>query len=433
MGLSANGCRCFPVRRRSALYGGQRREIVCACAARNQVVSLLRASEIPSGLLRGANRDNRMSSGLVAPCRFGITAEFRQGNGEVTTFREGAADATSGRRARRRGTANRRLVYCKMNELNKDSATQLQVGEEAEGQRIDNFLLRIAKGVPKSHVYRILRSGEVRVNKGRISADYRLRAGDIVRVPPIRVSASVDKPAVPSRTFDVVFEDEAMIVLDKPSGVAVHGGSGVSFGVIEQIRRARPEARFLELAHRLDRETSGLLIVAKKRSALTRLHDMFRDGTINKRYLALVKGRWRNALQHVRLPLQKYLTDDGERRVSVSDDGKEAHSIVRLVARWENFSLVEVELKTGRTHQIRVHLAHLGFPLAGDDKYGDFALNRDLQKAGLRRMFLHSAKLKFDHPLLDTTVELETSLPPELAGFVSRLDANEKKEYGKAL
>ncbi len=320
-----------------------------------------------------------------------------------------------------------------MNELSKDSATQLEVGEEADGQRIDNFLLRLAKGVPKSHVYRILRSGEVRVNKGRIAADYRLKCGDVVRVPPIRVSASVEKPAAPPRVFDIVFEDEALIVLDKPAGVAVHGGSGVSFGVIEQLRRARPDARFLELAHRLDRDTSGLLIVAKKRSALTRLHDMFRDGGINKRYLALVKGRWRNALQHVRLPLHKYLTEEGERRVSVSDQGKQAHSIVRLVARWENFSLVEVELKTGRTHQIRVHLAHLGFPLAGDDKYGDFALNRDLQKAGLKRMFLHAAKLRLLHPLSGTEIELAVPLPGELAGFLSRLDANEKKDHDQAL
>jgi 23S rRNA pseudouridine955/2504/2580 synthase len=320
-----------------------------------------------------------------------------------------------------------------MNELNKDSATWLEVAEEAEGQRIDNFLLRLAKGVPKSHIYRILRSGEVRVNKGRVSADYRLKLGDAVRVPPIRVAAPQEKPPVPAREFEIVFEDEALIVLDKPAGVAVHGGSGVSFGVIEQLRRARPESRFLELAHRLDRETSGLLIVAKKRSSLTRLHDMFRDGGINKRYLALVKGRWLNALQHVRLPLQKYLTEEGERRVSVSDEGKEAHSIVRLVARWENFSLVEVELKTGRTHQIRVHLAHLGFPLAGDDKYGDFSLNRDLQKAGLKRMFLHAAKLTFKHPLTEAPLNLDVPLPAELAEFVARLDAHEKKEYGKAI
>ncbi|MDO8931035.1 MAG: RluA family pseudouridine synthase [Rhodocyclaceae bacterium] len=318
-----------------------------------------------------------------------------------------------------------------MNDLCKDSATLLEVGEESAGQRIDNYLLRIAKGVPKSHIYRILRSGEVRVNKGRIGADYKLRLGDSVRVPPIRVAeVPSGKAAAPAREFDVVFEDEAIIVIDKPSGVAVHGGSGVSFGVIEQLRRARPQAKMLELAHRLDRETSGLLLVAKKRSALTRLHDMFRDGEINKRYLALVKGSWRNALQHVRLPLHKYLTPEGERRVSVAPEGKEAHSIVRLVARWQNFSLVEVELKTGRTHQIRVHLAHLGFPLAGDDKYGDFSLNKDLQKAGLKRMFLHAAKLSLPHPLSAAPLEFATPLPAELKKFIGKLDANEKREWG---
>jgi 23S rRNA pseudouridine955/2504/2580 synthase len=320
-----------------------------------------------------------------------------------------------------------------MNELSKDSATLLEVGEESAGQRIDNFLLRLAKGVPKSHVYRILRSGEVRVNKGRISAEYRVREGDVVRVPPIRIAEKAATAAVPAREFTLAHEDEALIVIDKPAGVAVHGGSGVSFGVIEQLRRARPQARLLELAHRLDRETSGLLIVAKKRSALTKLHDMFREGRIAKRYLALVRGRWMNPQQHVRLPLQKYLTEEGERRVSVSREGKEAHSIVRLVARWSNFSLVEVELKTGRTHQIRVHLAHLGFPLAGDDKYGDFPLNKDLQKAGLKRMFLHAAQLKLAHPLTGEPLELEAPLPPDLRDFLKRLDANEKRDYGEAL
>ena len=320
-----------------------------------------------------------------------------------------------------------------MNELSKDSATLLEVGEESAGQRIDNFLLRLAKGVPKSHVYRILRSGEVRVNKGRISADYRVREGDVVRVPPIRVAEKSATAAVPARDFTLAHEDEALMVIDKPAGVAVHGGSGVSFGVIEQLRRARPQAKLLELAHRLDRETSGLLIVAKKRSALTRLHDMFREGKIAKRYLALVKGRWMNPQQHVRLPLHKYMTEEGERRVAVSREGKEAHSIVRLVARWQNFSLVEVELKTGRTHQIRVHLAHLGFPLAGDDKYGDFPLNKDLQKAGLKRMFLHAAQLKLAHPLTGETLELEAPLPPDLRDFLKRLDANEPRDYGEAL
>jgi 23S rRNA pseudouridine955/2504/2580 synthase len=213
----------------------------------------------------------------------------------------------------------------------------------------------------------------------------------------------------------------------------VHGGSGVSFGVIEQLRRARPLAKLLELAHRLDRETSGLLVVAKKRVALTRLHDMFRDGAIAKRYLALVKGSWRNELQHVRLPLHKYLTTEGERRVSVNVEGKTAHSIVRLVARWENFSLVEVELKTGRTHQIRVHLSHLGFPIAGDDKYGDFPLNKALQKAGLGRMFLHAAKLALPHPLSNEPLVLESPLPPDLRSFIDQLEKNEKREYGQAL
>jgi len=320
-----------------------------------------------------------------------------------------------------------------MKDLSKDSVTWLEVGEDAEGQRIDNFLMRIAKGVPKSHIYRVLRSGEVRVNKGRVPAEYRLKLGDRLRVPPIRTAERPSQAAVPARDFDIVFEDEALIVVDKPSGVAVHGGSGVSFGVIEQLRRARPLAKFLELAHRLDRETSGLLVVAKKRVALTRLHDMFRDGGISKRYFALVKGCWRNELQHVRLPLHKYLTAEGERRVSVNAEGKAAHSIVRLVARWENFSLVEVELKTGRTHQIRVHLAHLGFPIAGDDKYGDFPLNKALQKTGLGRMFLHAAKLGLPHPLTNAALELESPLPNELRAFVEKLDRNETRTYGQTL
>jgi 23S rRNA pseudouridine955/2504/2580 synthase len=319
-----------------------------------------------------------------------------------------------------------------MNELSKDSVTWLEVGDEAEGQRIDNFLLHIAKGVPKSHIYRILRSGEVRVNKGRVEVEYRLKAGDVLRMPPIRVAKMPDHTLVPAREFEIVYEDEALIIVNKPAGVAVHGGSGVSFGVIEQLRRARPQAKLLELAHRLDRETSGLLVVAKKRLALTRLHDQFREGVIAKRYLALVKGLWRNELQHVRLPLLKYLTAEGERRVSVNPAGKVSHSIVRLQAQWkkewgkESFSLVEVELKTGRTHQIRVHLAHLGFPIAGDDKYGDFSLNRTLQKTGLKRMFLHAARLDLLHPLSGESLALISPLPAELQNFVEQLDRSEQ-------
>ncbi len=306
-----------------------------------------------------------------------------------------------------------------------------RIDEAAAGQRIDNYLLRIAKGVPKSHVYRILRSGEVRVNGGRVQQTYRLEEGDEVRIPPIRIAEPTHAaPAPAGKPLPVVYEDDALLLIDKPSGKAVHGGSGVSYGVIEQLRVQRPELRMLELAHRLDRETSGLLIVAKKRSALTALHDMMREGAVQKRYLTLVPGRWSNPLQHVKAALFKYLTAEGERRVRVADDGKAAHSIVRLVRRWRDYSLLEVELKTGRTHQIRVHLAHLGFALCGDDKYGDFALNKQLEKAGLKRMFLHAAKLAFRHPLTDQEIELASPLPAELDEFVVRVEQNEEREYG---
>jgi 23S rRNA pseudouridine955/2504/2580 synthase len=306
-----------------------------------------------------------------------------------------------------------------------------KVDEASAGQRIDNFLLRYCKGVPKSHVYRILRSGEVRVNGGRVAPTYKLRDGDDVRIPPVRTAAPTSAPAIPvGAPLRVVFEDDALLVVDKPAGLAVHGGSGVSFGVIEQLRRQRPEARFLELVHRLDRETSGLLIVAKKRSALTALHDMLREGRIEKRYLTLVAGRWLNPLQHIKAALHKYLTEEGERRVSVNREGKPAHSIVRLERRWQSASLVEVELKTGRTHQIRVHLSHLGFPLCGDDKYGNFPLNKQLERQGLRRMFLHAARLRFRHPTSDQELALESPLPEELAGYLAQLDMSEQRDYG---
>jgi len=311
------------------------------------------------------------------------------------------------------------------------AVSHTRVDEGSAGQRIDNFLVRVCKGVPKSHIYRILRSGEVRVNSRRVDQTYRLQEGDEVRIPPIRLAEKEAVAPVPmGKPFDIVFEDEALLVLDKPAGLAVHGGSGVSFGVIEQLRRQRPEAKFLELVHRLDRETSGLLIVAKKRSALTVLHDMMRDGKVQKRYLTMVAGRWLNPLQHIKQPLLKYLIDNGERRVSVNREGKPAHSIVRLVKRWRDFSLVEVELKTGRTHQIRVHLSHAGFPLCGDDKYGDFALNKQLEKEGLKRMFLHAAKLAFRHPLTDQAIELFAPLPAELENFVVAIEQSQEREYG---
>ncbi|MDK2125508.1 RluA family pseudouridine synthase [Parachitinimonas caeni] len=309
-----------------------------------------------------------------------------------------------------------------MNTISKDSVSYLEVGEEDAGQRLDNYLLRHLKGVPKSHVYRIIRSGEVRVNKGRTDAMYRVNTGDLVRLPPIRIaeSAPTEKP-VPTNELPIVYEDEALLVINKPAGIAVHGGSGVSFGVIEQMRAARPQAKFLELVHRLDRETSGLLLIAKKRSALVAMHDAMRGTGIDKRYLAMVPGAFPEKTQHLKFKLFKYNTEDGERRVRVSADGQEAHTIVRRQQCWSSSSLVEAELKTGRTHQIRVHLAHCGFPIMGDEKYGDFGLNRQLARQGLKRMFLHAWRLRFKHPLSDQPLVLEAPLPPELQRYLERL------------
>jgi 23S rRNA pseudouridine955/2504/2580 synthase len=301
----------------------------------------------------------------------------------------------------------------------------LTITEEEAGQRIDNYLLRICKGVPKSHIYRILRSGEVRVNKGRIDQLYRLVEGDTVRVPPIRLAEKAEA-AVPACEFAIIFEDSHLLVIDKPAGVAVHGGSGVSFGVIEQLRASRPDAKFLELVHRLDRETSGLLLLAKKRSALTSLHEQMRDGHTDKRYLTLAVGDWKNARQHVKLPLRKYSTPDGERRVSVSPDGLPSHTVFTLLKKYQDFALLEAELKTGRTHQIRVHLASSGFPIAGDDKYGDFALNKALQKAdekrgALKRMFLHAHQITFTHPETGKLMTLNAPLAAECERFLVSL------------
>src|SRR5687768_14167935 len=304
-----------------------------------------------------------------------------------------------------------------MNDLSKARATTLEVGEEAAAQRIDNFLLRHLKGVPKSHVYRVLRSGEVRVNSGRVKPEYRLRAGDRVRVPPIRTSENKESQAKPAE-FPVVHEDAALLVVDKPAGVAVHGGSGVSFGVIESLRAARPQAKCLELAHRLDRDTSGLLIVAKKRSALVELHRMLREGEIEKVYLALAKGRVQG--RTLDQPLHKYVNAKGERRVSVKEGGVSAATQVRVLKSNEHFSFVEVRLLTGRTHQIRVHLAHAGHPLLGDDKYGDFELNHRLEKQGLRRLFLHASRLVFFHPLSKENIRLEAPLPAEMKAFAAK-------------
>ncbi|MDP2000194.1 MAG: RluA family pseudouridine synthase [Rhodoferax sp.] len=321
----------------------------------------------------------------------------------------------------------------------------LVVDENAAGQRLDNFLMRHLKGVPKTHIYRIIRSGEVRLNKGRAAADSRVELGDMVRLPPVRIServaektqAMVDEltRGIPARDFTVLLEDDWLIAIDKPAGVAVHGGSGVSFGVIEQLRMARPQAKFLELVHRLDRDTSGILLIAKKRSALTHLQDQFRERETGKTYLAMVSGQWPANKKVLDKPLFKYLLDTkvgaagaGERRVKVvSRDDPNGMPSVTLVKVREalatGFTLLEVTIKTRRTHQIRVHLASEGFPIAGDDKYGDFELNKRLLRAGklpaLKRMFLHAWRLQFNHPASGERIELLAQLPTELGAFAT--------------
>ncbi len=320
--------------------------------------------------------------------------------------------------------------------LKQPSVKTILVDEESAGQRLDNFLMRHLKGVPKTHIYRIIRSGEVRVNKGRASADDRVGSGDAIRIPPVRLSErSLDKAHAMSlakgghthvRDFTILMEDDCLLAIDKPSGVSVHGGSGVSFGVIEQLRMARPEAKFLELVHRLDRETSGILLIAKKRSALKHLQNQFRERETEKTYLCMVKGTWPVSKKVLNKPLHKYLLPDGERRVKVvskdDPDGMPSVTLVKVKpTRAQSFSFLEVVIKTGRTHQIRVHLANEGNPILGDDKYGDFDLNKKLMRSGsipaLKRMFLHAWRLSFKHPLTQVGVDLEAPLSEDLAFF----------------
>lgn len=316
------------------------------------------------------------------------------------------------------------------------------VSEDSTDQRIDNFLFKRYKNVPKSHVYQLLRSGQVRVNGKRIDFHYRLAPGDLVRIPPITApeTATIERRTI-SKTpsLPVIFEDEALLVVNKPSGIAVHGGSGISFGVIEQLRAQHPEMRFLELVHRLDRETSGVLLLAKKRGALVALHQQIRSGHTEKQYQALVRGKWPNIRQHVKLPLIKYVTHEGERRVTVAT-GKhnereklspfktmDSHTVFTLLKTWRNYSLLNAELKTGRTHQIRVHLMHLGYPIIGDSKYGDFVINKQLSRGSnsvnLNRMFLHAVSMTINHPFTDQPLQLTANLPADLQAFLSHLDA----------
>jgi 23S rRNA pseudouridine955/2504/2580 synthase len=308
------------------------------------------------------------------------------------------------------------------------AARVVVIDAEASGQRLDNFLVKTCKGVPRTHVYRLVRRGEVRINMGRVRPDYRLKEGDKVRIPPIRM-ATPAADRTPARAFrpDVLFEDDWLLALNKPSGLAVHGGSGVRVGLIEGLRADRPQARFLELVHRLDRETSGVLLVAKKRSALTALHEALRQSSqkaqsFEKRYLALVKGAWPEELREVNAPLRKGKAGNGLEQVAVDDEGRYAKSLFRVMERFDGeATLVEIRLLTGRTHQARVHATHAGHPIAGDDKYGDWDWNARLRKLGLRRLFLHAAGLAFPHPETGEKLQLSAPLPPELETFSDTL------------
>jgi len=303
----------------------------------------------------------------------------------------------------------------------------LEIDDSRAGQRLDNFLLAILKGVPKSHVYRLLRKGEVRVNKGRVRPDYRLQVGDLIRLPPVRTSPEPvrERPATPPRWLaeSILHEDDHLLVLNKPAGLAVHAGSGVESGLIEALRAARPEAPLLELAHRLDRDTSGCLLVAKSRKALTALHRMLREGEIRKYYLALVKGSWQGGPRQITEALERVPTRVRTPPESADGAGKAAASWFRPVKACGPATLMEIELLTGRTHQARVHAAHVGHPIAGDDKYGDWDFNRALRPAGLKRLFLHAARLELRHPVTGSKLKFEAPLPADLSTVLDRLSA----------
>lgn len=302
-------------------------------------------------------------------------------------------------------------------EIAPSASRMVDVGDEHDGQRLDNFLAHELKGVPKSHLYKMIRSGEVRVNRGRSCADARVHAGDQVRIPPVRTAT----PAFPHAaaapiTLPILWEDDALLAVDKPAGIAVHGGSGIAHGVIERLRASRPQARFLELVHRLDRGTSGVLLIAKRRPALLSLHAQLRDGVTDKRYRAIVMGRWPLRSKRLDWPLVKTLTSNGERMVYVRADGQSASTIITGLKHQDcnpvgPVSLIEAKLETGRTHQIRVHCAHAGFPIVGDDRYGDFGLNDRCAKLGWRRMFLHAHRLTFLHPLTGQSMVIEAPQP----------------------
>jgi 23S rRNA pseudouridine955/2504/2580 synthase len=300
----------------------------------------------------------------------------------------------------------------------------VDINQEHAGQRLDNFLITHLKGVPKSRIYRLIRKGEVRVNKGRIKVKYRLVIGDQVRIPPVRVTEKTDKVWIKTALRDsleqsIIFEDDFLMVLNKPAGFAVHGGTGIDSGVIEALRVIRSDARFLELVHRLDKETSGCLLIAKKRSALRYLHELFRGEGVSKIYLALMAGCWQRKKQQVEAPLLKNIAHNGERRVVVSKIGKPAQTFFRRIQRFQQATLVEAHPKTGRTHQIRVHAAYLGHPIIADDRYGDNVINQQFKQKGYQRLFLHAKKLTFSHPSTGKDLIVEAPLPTTLSTLLA--------------
>lgn len=307
---------------------------------------------------------------------------------------------------------------------------KVTISADEAGQRIDNFLRTQLKGVPKSMIYRILRKGELRVNKGRVKPEYKLEAGDEVRIPPLRVAEREEEAVSPKlakvAALDgaILFEDDHLLVLNKPSGTAVHGGSGLSFGVIEGLRALRPDARFLELVHRLDRDTSGILLVAKKRSALRSLHEQLREKGMQKDYLALVKGQWPSHLKTMQTPLLKNILQSGERVVRVSSEGKPSETRFKVEERYAYATLVKASPVTGRTHQIRVHTLHAGHPIAFDDRYGEKSFDMQLAGSGLKRLFLHALALRFTHPATGEVMRVKAPLDDELKGCLQALRKN---------
>lgn len=302
-----------------------------------------------------------------------------------------------------------------------------EVSEDYAGQRLDNFLMSRIKGAPKSLIYRVIRKGEVRVNKGRTKPDYRLKQGDLVRIPPVRVKESEPVEAVPDRMANdiesaILYEDDHLIAVNKPKGLAVHGGSGIKLGLIEALRVVRPRAKRLELVHRLDRDTSGVILVAKKRSTLVALHKMLQNKSgIQKRYLALVYGTWPKHLKDVKAPLQKNELKSGERVVKVSQEGKDSHTRYGLERRFEGYTLVNAEPVTGRTHQIRVHCQFSGHSIVGDDKYASDSELKQSKAQGAKRLFLHAQSLKFKHPDSGEWLKVEAPLDDDYSSFLNQL------------